>query len=139
MILCKNSTLEVIFDPVQVRLCVACGHSFQSDDFRNSLLEALAFARKYQVKHWLLDLRAIGELSEADETWVYAQLFPEIMMQLGTGNYMAMLLSQPCYERLLEETGQNGLTSMNSFVILRNFYDPAEAAAWLDTHHLRAS
>lgn len=139
MMVSKNNTSEVSFDASHVRLQVNCGRSFNSADFRNSLLGALSFAQEHYVKHWLLDLREIGELNEEDETWVYAQLFPKIMIMLGEENYLAILISKPCYMRLLKESGRQGLTSCNSFIILHNFYKPEKADAWLNRHRPHAA
>ncbi|MBF9254690.1 hypothetical protein I2I11_15400 [Pontibacter sp. 172403-2] len=132
MMISRNNTSEVRFDPLHDRLQVHCSRSFDSAGFRSSLLEALTFAKAHYVKHWLLDLREIGELSEEDETWVYAQLFPEMMMTLGEENYLAVLIPEPCYQHLLKESGAEGLTSYNSFIIIHNFYEPEKAHAWLN-------
>ncbi|WP_242919523.1 hypothetical protein [Pontibacter liquoris] len=139
MMVSKTKTSEVIFDATQVRLELQCSQSLDSADFRQVLLDALQFAGEHDIKHWLLDLREIGELTEEDETWVFTQLFPRIMITLGSENYLAILLSQSCYNRLLMEVGQQGLCSFNSFVILHNFYQLNEANAWLNSQRPQAA
>jgi hypothetical protein len=128
----KTDSLEVNYN-LQERLFLHCHAIHNSNEFREGLLVALDFARKNQIKQWLLDFREIGELSENEETWIQVQLFPQIMMSLGTDNYMAIVVSENCYQYLLGEAGLLGLKSYNSFIIINYFSDLNEASAWLDT------
>ncbi|MFD2245171.1 hypothetical protein [Pontibacter ruber] len=128
----KTDSFEVDYDP-QERLFLQCHAMPDSQEFRRGLLVALEFAKSHQVKQWLLDFREIGELNEQEETWIQVQLFPQIMMSLGMDNYMAVVVSEKCYDYLLKEAGLLGLKSYNSFIIINYFFDLAEASAWLDS------
>lgn len=128
----STSSLTVGFDETQGRLYLQCYKYFNSREFRESLLAALQFAEEYHVKQWLLDYRAIGALDEEEETWLHTHLFPRLMMTMGTDNYVAIVLSERCYQTLLNEAGLFGLQSFNSFIIMNTFSTPADAIAWLD-------
>jgi hypothetical protein len=136
----STGSLEVSFEEIQQRLYLQCNGNFNSEEFRSSLLSALQFAEEHHVKQWLLDYRAIGALDEKEDTWLQTHLFPRIMMTLGTDNYVAIVLSERCYQVLLKEAGLFGLQSYNSFIIMNTFANASDAAEWLNTNALpRAS
>jgi len=60
-------------------------------------------------------------------------------MTLGKESYLAILISKSCYKRLLNESGRQGLTSYNSFVIQHNFYNPEKADTWLTKRRQHAA
>ncbi|GAA4436094.1 hypothetical protein GCM10023188_28760 [Pontibacter saemangeumensis] len=128
----STGSWEVRFDAAQSRLHLACSGSFRSEDFRESLLVALDCAEEHHVKQWLIDYTAIGNLDEAEENWLHNHLFPRIMMTMGTGNYVAVILSERCYQTLLSEAGLFGLQSYNSFIIINTFSSTELAVAWLN-------
>lgn len=121
------------------RLLLRCLHTLNSEEFRVGLLRALQYAREHQIKQWLLDLREIGELNEEEETWVQVQLFPQIMMHLGTANYVAFVVDESCYTHLVHESGLLGLKSYNSFIIINTFCDIESALAWLDKKQAKSA
>jgi hypothetical protein len=114
------------------RLLLRCRKVLNSDEFREGLLLALQYAREHHIKKWLLDLREIGKLGDAEETWVQVQLFPQIMMHLGMDNYVAVVMDERCYANMVDETGLLGLKTYNSFIIINTFYQLQDAADWLD-------
>lgn len=132
MKLYKASSLEISVDQAQKRLYMRCLSELSSKEFREGLVEALHCAENYQIKQWLLDLREIGQLDESEEVWLQSYFFPCIMQKLGTGNYVAIVLSEKCYERLLKETGKFGLQSYSEVIIMKNFYEVPDALRWLD-------
>ncbi|MFD3001016.1 hypothetical protein ACFS7Z_11625 [Pontibacter toksunensis] len=127
----STDSLVVRYDEAQGRLYLQCNGSFNSTEFRESLLTALEFAGKHQVKQWLLDYRAIGALNDEEETWLHTHLFPRIMMTMGSNNHVAVVLSERCYQALLNEAGLFGMQSYNSFIIINTFSTTSEADAWL--------
>ena len=129
----STSMLEVVFDAAQGRLHLICISKFSSQDFRDSLLAALQFAEDHHVKQWLIDYTAIGNLEEAEQNWLHTHLFPRMMMTMGTGNYVAVILSERCYQALLREAGIFGLQSYNSYIIINTFSDADLATVWLRT------
>ena len=133
MILYKASSLVIDCDEVQKKLYMTCLSALLSREFREGLMVALDCAERHNIKLWLLDLREIGELDEEEEEWLHRYFFPNIMAKLGTGNYVAMVLSEKCYNVLLHEAGKYGLRSYNELIILKNFFDLAEADNWLNT------
>lgn len=130
MEVCKSNTCAVACE--RGRLVLKCGHGMQSSDFRECLMKALRYAREHAIKQWLFDVRQIGKLSEDEETWVQAQLFPQIMMYLGTDNYVAVVVDEQCYNDMVNDAGPLGLKSYNTFVIINTFCRVEEAQAWLD-------
>ncbi|WP_242928309.1 hypothetical protein [Pontibacter vulgaris] len=126
--------MEASFDETQERIFLQCRGAVNSEEFREGHLQALRFAKAHNLKQWLLDYRSIGELSEEEESWVQVQLFPQIMMSLGSDNYVAIVVAENCYQRMLNEAGSYGLQSYNSFVIFSTFCDIEEAKAWLKNH-----
>ncbi|EJF11531.1 MULTISPECIES: hypothetical protein [Pontibacter] len=130
MELFKSDTCTV--DYVEDRLMVQYNRTMQAEEFREGLLEAFRFAMKHHVKQWLFDLRNIGKLSEEEETWLQVQLFPQIMMHLGTGNHVALVVDENCYHDMIKESGLLGLKSYNSFIIINTFCDIQDAINWLD-------
>ncbi|MDX5418615.1 MAG: hypothetical protein LPK14_04500 [Hymenobacteraceae bacterium] len=130
----STGSMEVEVNQAQERLYIQCLSELKSDDFRKCLLVALDYAEEHHVKQWLLDLREVGALDEEEETWLQLHLFPKIMMTLGTDNYVAIVLSEKCYQVLLNEAGKFGLQSYNSFIIINTFCEVAEALDWLDSN-----
>lgn len=128
----STKSLEVVFDEAQRRLQLICDGDFSSGEFRDILLSALHFAEEHHIKQWLLDCSAIGSLNEEAETWLDNHLFPRIMMTMGTENYIAIVLSEKCYQALLKEAGVYGLQSYNSYIIINTFSRTDEAIAWLN-------
>ncbi|GGG01584.1 hypothetical protein [Pontibacter amylolyticus] len=130
MELFKADTCEVSF--VADRLELRFDRHMQSQDFRRGLLKALQFAKDHRIKLWLFDLRSIGKLSEDEETWLQVQIFPQIMMHLGTDNHVALVVDERCYDDMIKESGLLGLKSYNSFIIMNTFCDLQGAIEWLD-------
>lgn len=126
----KSDTCEACY--VADRLELRYDQNVQTEDFRKGLLIALKFAKDHQIKLWLFDLRSIGRLSEEEETWLQVQLFPQIMMYLGTGNHVALVVDERCYNDMIQESGLLGLKSYNSFIIINTFCDLQHAIQWLD-------
>ncbi|MFD2515497.1 hypothetical protein ACFSRY_16610 [Pontibacter locisalis] len=132
----SSNFLEVDYHADHGWLCLRCFGKLESKEFRESLEKALEFAEENQVKQWLLDFREIGSLDENEDAWLQSYLFPKIMMRLGTSNYIAIVLSEKCYEVLLKEAGKFGLKSYNSFIIINTFYNLDEASRWLKKHRI---
>jgi len=109
-----------------------CLSQLSSKEFREGLWGALQCAEEHQIKQWLLDLRPIGELDEEEEVWLQLHFFPMLMTRLGTGNYLAIVLSENCYTKLLHQAGRYGLQSYNEVIIMKNFHEVDDAARWLD-------
>ncbi|OKL41673.1 hypothetical protein [Pontibacter flavimaris] len=133
MELYKTISLEIFCDETRRRLFLRCLEQLSSKEFREGLLEALHCAEIHHIKQWLLDLREIGELDEEEEVWLQRYFFPNIMAKLGTGNFVAMVLSERCYNMLLNEAGKYGLQSYNEVIIIKNFCHLQDAIRWLDT------
>lgn len=133
MRLYKASSLVIDCDEALKKLYMTCLSTLVSSEFREGLMAALECAEKHHIKLWLLDLREIGELDEKEEEWLHRYFFPSIMAKLGTGNYVAMVLSEKCYDMLLHEAGKYGLRSYNEVIIMKNFFDLEEADSWLNT------
>lgn len=102
------------------------------EEFKEGLAKAMEFAEENKVKRWLLDCRKIGTLEEREEQWLQSFLFPKMMISLGEDNYVAVVLSDKCYDVLLKEAGKFGLKSYNSFIVINTFCDMQEAIAWLN-------
>ena len=130
MELLKSETCVVGF--VEDRLELRYNRTIKTEDFREGLLAALKFAKDYKIKLWLFDLRNVGRLSDENETWLQVQLFPQIMMHLGTGNHIALLVNEHSYNDMLNESGLLGLKSYNSFIIINTFCDMQSAIDWLN-------
>lgn len=126
----KSDNCEVEF--VADRLELRYDQHKQAEDFTKGPLAALAFAKEHHIKLWLFDLRQIGRFSENEETWLQSQLFPQIMMHLGTGNHVALVVDERCYDDMIKESGLLGLKSYNSFIIINTFCDLQVAVEWLD-------
>ncbi|MCC9167479.1 hypothetical protein LN893_11550 [Pontibacter sp. XAAS-A31] len=124
-------SIEALYDEEKRINFIKCHTSFNSNEFREGLMQAYRFALEHKVKQWLLDLRDIGELNEEDNTWIQLHLFPMMMMTLGPSNYMAIVCSKSCYKNLLKAVGKLGLKTYNSFVILNTFCDLEKAEHWL--------
>lgn len=139
MELYKTISLEIFCDETRRRLFLRCLEQLSPKEFREGLLEALHCAERHHIKQWLLDLREIGELDEEEEVWLQRYFFPSIMAKLGAANYVAMVLSEKCYNMLLHEAGKYGLQSYNEVIIIKNFCHLQEAERWLDTKAARAA
>ena len=132
MLIYHSSSFDVRYDQEQGHLLLTCYSRLQSNEFREGLVSALTYAKESVAKRWLLNFQRIGCMSEEEETWLQCYLFPLIMSTLGTNNYMAVVLSEKCYEALLLEAGKYGLKSYNSFIIMNTFCNTADALAWLE-------
>lgn len=127
----NRGSVEIEFREKEGILNLRCISQNDSGEFREALEQALAYAAPKQLKYWLLDLREIGTLSEEEESWLQTVFFPNMIMQLGSGNFVALVLSGKCYEVLLQEAGKFGLQSYNSLITFHNFCDMQEAQTWL--------
>ena len=116
-------------------ISVKCEAMPDFKEFKEGLMNALDYVRTERINFWLFDLRTIDELGEDEETWLQVQFFPQLMM-LGQENYIALVVSEICYDRMLQEVGAYGLKSYNSFIIIDTFCHVPEAEAWLRSHHV---
>ncbi|MCX2741813.1 hypothetical protein [Pontibacter anaerobius] len=131
--------MEITCYEPQKRLYMVCLDKLSSKEFREGLIEALDCAEQHEIKQWLLDLREIGELEEDEEVWLQRYFFPSMMSKLGTGNHIAMVLSEKCYKALLFEAGKFGLQSYNEVIIIKNFCALPDALNWLDGQSAHAA
>ncbi|TPE46022.1 hypothetical protein [Pontibacter mangrovi] len=129
----KAASLEVRAENENSRLRLRCFNKHNPDEFKTGLMEALAYAEKHRIKHWLLDLREIGELEDEEEAWLQRYLFPCMIQKMKDGNYIAMVLSKLCYYRLLERAGKLGLESYNEMIVLKVFFELHKAQKWLNS------
>ncbi|NDK55463.1 hypothetical protein [Pontibacter fetidus] len=133
MVLFKSRNFTVDLPDGRQWVCVSCNALPDFKEFKEGLMNALDYVRTGRLNFWLFDLRAIDELKEEEETWLQVQFFPQLMM-LGRENYIALVVSEACYERMLQEVGAYGLKSYNSFIIIDTFCHVPEAEAWLRFH-----
>ncbi|MEJ8802018.1 hypothetical protein [Pontibacter sp. H249] len=136
MFVYSSDSFNVGYD--QKQLVLTCAKRLDFEEFKEGLVSALLFAENYNVKRWLFDVRNIGSLSEEEETWLQSYMFPQIMVTLGTKNYIAVVLSEKCYSALLLQAGKYGLRSYNSFIIMNTFSDTETALSWLKQEKLIA-
>lgn len=128
-----TKSLIITLHPSTKQIWVECLENLDAEGFRQGLLNALDQAKSHNIKKWLIDARKIGELSEAEESWVQTVFFPQVMDSDSTC-YMAMLISTNCYDRMLQENGWFGLKSYNTFIRINTFYNLKDAENWLDSH-----
>lgn len=133
MVLYKSKTFSVDLPDNRQWINVSCDVMPDFQEFKAGLMSALDYVRTERVNFWLFDLRAIDELGEEEETWLQVQFFPQLMM-LGQENYIALVVSETCYNRMLQEVGAYGLKSYNSFIIIDTFYHVNDAEDWLRSH-----
>lgn len=129
----KTSSLIITLHSETKQIWVECLEALDTDGLKEGLLKALELAQKENIRHWLIDARKIGELSDAEESWFQINFFPRLMNNNSTC-YMAMLISSNCYDRMLLENGWFGLKSYNSFVKINTFYSEQDAENWLLSH-----
>lgn len=129
----STATMEVTSDTERGRVTLKFTARVQDKDlFRENFLNVLEFAAQSHIKQWVLNFTASGCLHEAEERWLQVDFFPRLMMALGTGNYVAYVLPEACYHKLLNEVGTSGMHSYNSLVIMNTFCTISSAEAWLD-------
>ncbi|WP_439883178.1 hypothetical protein ACSX1A_08390 [Pontibacter sp. MBLB2868] len=134
MMLYSTNSLLVNYDAEKECLYLKRNANPRFDEFRQSMEHALLYAEKHHVKKWLFDFTANVSLNEQEEMWLQTSLFPKLMIGLGTANYIAFVLSEFNYQTLLEEAGQYGLKSYNSFIVINTFCQVEEASDWLENH-----
>lgn len=132
MLVFNSNSFVVKYEKKKDQLSLRCLNQLQSNDFKGGLIGALAYAQKHEVKYWFLDLSEVSCLNEEEITFVSDCLVPQIMISLGTANFVAVLLSDERYQFLLEKVGRAGLKSFNSFIVLSVFCDKMEARTWLN-------
>ena len=120
MMLYSSETLVVEVPADKDWVCVVCTAACNYSSFKAGMLEALAYVKQHGIDSWLLDFRCIDHLGEEEETWLQVQLFPQLIM-LGHEHYFAVVVSEKCYNNLLQEVGAYGLRSYNSFIIINTF------------------
>ncbi|MBB6610063.1 hypothetical protein H7F15_03350 [Pontibacter sp. Tf4] len=135
MKLYRSSSVEVTLPESGEWVRMECLSEPEFEAFKTGLLQALAYVKKHPVNTWLLDFRALDALGEREETWLQVQFFPQLMM-LGHEHYIAVIVSEECYHRMLEEVGDYGLKSYNSFIIINTFCQLPEAEDWLRNQRL---
>jgi hypothetical protein len=132
----KSELIIVDLDEDNARLSLKCLGDVLFEEFKDCLEKALYYADKHHIKQWLLDFTAIGNLDEEHDAWLQTYLYPKIMMQLGSSNYVAIVLSDKCYGTLYAEAGMSGLKSYNSYIIINTFCEMNLAIDWLNKHHI---
>lgn len=133
MVLYRSGVFSVELPEGKEWVYIDCKAMPNLEDFKKGLIMALEYVKKHPVNTWLFDLRTIDALSEEEETWCQVQFFPQLMM-LGQENYIALVVSEVCYNRMLKEVGAYGLKSYNSFIIIDTFNNVNEAEQWLLSH-----
>lgn len=136
MVLYKSEDFLVNKPEGKEWIYVNCKSDPGFEAFKLGLMKALEHVKAQPVNLWLFDVREIDELGEEEETWCQVQFFPQLMM-LGKENYIAIVVSERCYERMLQEVGDYGLRSYNSFIIIDTFCDVSEAENWLRSHQAK--
>ncbi|MEJ8755470.1 hypothetical protein WG947_00560 [Pontibacter sp. H259] len=134
MVLYSSKAFNVSLPAGKTWICVECKERPGSQSFQSGLLKALEYIKGTPTNSWLLDFREIDWLGEEEETWLQVQFFPQLMM-LGYESYFAVVVSESCYDKLLNEVGAYGLKSYNSFIIINTFCHMQEAEEWLSSHH----
>jgi hypothetical protein len=129
----KTDSLFITLHHGSKQLWVECLETLDTESFKKGLLKALELAKSHNIRQWLIDARKIGELSDAEESWVQTNFFPQLMDNSITC-YMAMVISHNCYDRMLQENGWFGLKSYNSFIKINTFYNLHDAENWLLSH-----
>lgn len=129
----NSDSLVITLHPDSKQIWVECLASLDSEGFKKGLLNALELAKAHDVRQWLIDARKIGELSDAEESWVQINFFPQLMNDKSTC-CMAMVISNNCYDRMLQENGWFGLKSYNTFIKINTFYNVQDAENWLQSH-----
>lgn len=129
----KTNSLVITLNPESKQIWIECLESLDTESFKTGLLKALDLAKLHGVRQWLIDARRIGELSDAEECWVQINFFPQLM-DSETTCYMAMVISNNCYDRMLQENGWFGLKSYNTFIKINTFYSLQDAENWLHSH-----
>lgn len=135
MVLYKSDFFSVGLPDGKNWIYVDCKAMPDLEDFKTGLMKALEYVKQHHVNAWLFDLRAIDALSEEEETWCQVQFFPQLMM-LGQENYIALVVSEVCYNRMVQEVGAYGLKSYNSFIIIDTFNSMGDAELWLRSHQV---
>lgn len=129
----KTNSLQITLLQDTKQLWIECKEKLETEDFKAGLMKALELGKANNVRHWLIDARKIGELSEADESWVQSEFFPHLMQENNTC-YIAMVIAPNCYDRMLLENGWFGLKSYNSFIKINTFYNLMDAENWLGSY-----
>ncbi len=133
MVLYKSDVFSVELPDGKGWVYIDCKAMPDFEDFKSGLMIALEHVKNHPANCWLFNLRAIDGLSEEEETWCQVQFFPQLMM-LGQENFIALVVSESCYYRMLQEVGAYGLKSYNSFIIIDTFSKVSDAELWLRSH-----
>lgn len=128
----RNDSLHIKLLPEARQIWIECLQTLNPDTFKDGLEKALALSEKNNVRQWLIDARKIGELSEEEESWVQVNFFPKLMNANSTC-YIAMVVDNKCYDRMLLESGWFGLKSYNTFIKVNTFYNTQDAGSWLNS------
>src|SRR5690606_36222945 len=111
MLIYNTESFSVKYDSQQNWLHLYCSEKLHAGKFKEGLVSALDYAEQKQLKRWLLDFRVIGSLDEQEEVWLQGYFYPLLMGALGTNNFVAVVVSEKCYDALLLEAGKFGLRS----------------------------
>ena len=137
MLVFKSDSFVVKCETEQLHL--VCSKKLESDEFKNGLINALNYAQEFEVKHWLFDLRETECLEEEEVKCVFEYFLPKLMTSLGTDNFVSLLLSDMCYQKLLSKVGNSDMRSYNSFIKMNAFCDFEEAVTWLNSQKNKLS
>lgn len=136
MLIYSSESFLVKYNQLQDTLMLDCLKTLHLNEFKEGMDEALLFATGNQVKRWVLNVKNIGNLEEEQESWLQYHLYPQLMSSLGADNFIAVVLSDQCYEALLVEAGRLGLKSYNTFIKLNTFHAEEDALQWLSSESL---
>jgi hypothetical protein len=131
MLIYQSDIIQVHYQEARKQIELTCTGNINSRELKVCYRKALQFAEKNKVKHWLFDFSGHYQLTEEDQQWLDTCFFPNLMIALGPDNYIGMVVPKPTYKKMIEEAGQIGLQTYNSFIKLNTFTSSPKAARWL--------
>jgi hypothetical protein len=122
--------LQVLFcrwrNPVDIR------------QFSEGYKAALQFAVRQHTKFWLHDLRLRNNSSEEECSWFSRTFVPALKSALGSGNFIAYLMSPLQREALVPEGRPIYEPVTFTDALVANFFtNEHDAMAWLNTCRIR--
>lgn len=127
-----TENLNVLYNPVTRILHVKWQGEVGTKEFREGYTHILRMVRVYKPSKWILDLQNREMIRKEDQSWVFKNIFPQILRMLQRDVFIAVILPVYLYESLIHDMDGDDFIDNGNLLILNHFLYYEESLRWLE-------